>query len=79
MNYYELCNRNIGRNVCITDIHGRKHTGVITRVTNKHVWIRPNGGRQGGGYSWGWGWGWGWGYPLALGLIGGFALGALFF
>ena len=77
MNYYDVCNKYMGRNVCITDVYGRKHNGVITRVTKKHVWISPQG-RQGGGYGY-WGWGWGWGYPLALGLIGGFALGALFF
>ena len=76
MNYYNLCNKHIGKNVRITDRNNRVHNGVITRVTRNHVWIRPYGGQRGYGY---WGWGGGWGYPVGLGLITGFALGALFF
>ena len=78
MSYYNLCNKHIGRPVRITDRNNRVHNGVITRVTKSHVWIRPHGGHRGYGY-WGWGGGWGWGYPVGLGLITGFALGALFF
>jgi hypothetical protein len=79
--YYDLCCRNRGRVVTITDRQGRKHTGRIKQVTNTHVYLEPNGSRQFGGFGYGYyGYpGWGRGYPIALAAIAGIALGALLF
>ena len=77
-NAYDLCNKYMGRRVCITDNQGRKHVGRITKVDNECVWIMPDGpGSYGIGF---WGFGRpGFGYGLALGVVTGLVLAPLFF
>jgi ferredoxin-fold anticodon binding domain-containing protein len=37
--YYDICNRHIGKTARITDRSGRVHVGRITRVTRNKVYI----------------------------------------
>lgn len=41
--YYDLCNRNIGREVEIRDHHGKVYVGSIDRVDRECVYLRPIG------------------------------------
>ncbi|KQL55105.1 hypothetical protein AN964_17380 [Heyndrickxia shackletonii] len=89
MNYYHMCQRGIGRPVEIRTKDGRIHRGIIHRVDNRMVYLRPLPGGYGGyaypfygGYGypyWGWGWGWGFGAGIALGAIGALAFLPFFF
>lgn len=77
--YHSLCNRYRGRAVEIRTHRGDVHRGIIDRVSNNRVYLRPVGrpNRLGGfGYG-GWGWGFGWG--VALGAIASLALIPFFF
>ncbi|GAE24533.1 hypothetical protein JCM9140_469 [Halalkalibacter wakoensis JCM 9140] len=74
MNYYDLCCRYKGQVVTISCHDGKKYCGTITHVTDTHVYLQPSGSHF-GGFGYGWGAGWGWGLPIALGAIGGLALG----
>ena len=81
-NFYHLCCKHVGRTVRLTCHDGRIHTGRITHVTNRHVWIQPVGGAGGFGYGFygGYRYGrYGYGYPIALAAIAGFALATAFF
>lgn len=87
--YYHQCQRGVGRAVEIRTKDGRTHRGVIHRVDNRMVYLRPLPERNyGGGYGYpyygfgygGWGWGWGgFGFGLALGAIAGLAFLPFFF
>ena len=67
-NLHDRCRGAIGRPVEIRTINGTVHRGIIERVTNREVYIRPlNNARNLGGYGYGWGWG----------LATGFAFGAI--
>lgn len=72
---YNLCCQYHGKRVRITDNTGRVHRGEITRVTNRMVYIQPDGV---GGYGLGFV-GLGFGYGIALGAITGIALASPFF
>ena len=77
--YQGLCQRYMGRAVEIRTHDGRIHRGIIHRVANNRVYLRPLGGpRNLGGYGYG-GWGWGWGAGIALGFIASLAVLSLFF
>lgn len=76
VNYYQVCNRGIGRAVQIRMRDGSVHRGVIERVSPDRVYLRPLGRTPSfGGFSYGyyggrrWGWGWGFGAGIALGAI----------
>lgn len=76
---YNLCCKYQGKRVRITDNQGNVHTGQITKVDNRMVWLMPdNGGGYGIGF-WGFGGGLGFGYGIALGAITGIALTSAFF
>jgi hypothetical protein len=83
MNYYNQCRGNIGKPVEIRTVDGRMHRGIIHRVDNRRVYLRPMPGRNYGGFGYpyygGWGWGYGWGWGIALGAIAGIALLGLLF
>jgi len=69
----------MGRAVEIRTHDGRIHRGIIHRVANNRVYLRPLGRpRNLGGYGYG-GWGWGWGAGIALGFIASLAVLSLFF
>ncbi|MEN1969475.1 hypothetical protein WMZ97_15540 [Lentibacillus sp. N15] len=77
--YYHQCMRCVGRPVQIRTRDGRIHRGVIDRVNNTHVYLRPMGNRNLGGFGYGyggWGWGGGWG-GFGLGFASGIALTAI--
>ena len=77
---YNLCCKYEGRRVRITDNRGNVHTGHITKVDNRMVWIMPD--NAGGGYGlgfWGFGARAGFGYGIVLGTITGIALASIFF
>lgn len=75
---YNLCCKYQGKRVRITDNQGNVHTGRITNVDNRMVWLMPD---NAGGYGIGfWGFGVaGFGYGIALGTITGIALASIFF
>lgn len=77
---YHQCCKYRGRVVGIVERNGRVHHGKIVNVTPTHVYIQPVRRSLGGlGYGfWGGGFGLGLGYGIALGAIGGLALGGLF-
>ncbi|MBL5766952.1 hypothetical protein MXL46_10260 [Heyndrickxia sporothermodurans] len=78
--HYHICSRNIGKPVEIRTRDGRVHRGIIHRVDNRMVYLRPLPQRNYGGYGYGWGWGWcGFGWGVALGAIVGLALLPWFF
>ncbi|WP_369974631.1 hypothetical protein [Paraliobacillus sp. X-1268] len=78
--YHNLCNKNIGRPVCIRTIDGREHRGVIHRVNATHVYLQPMPSNNLGGYGYGfWGPGAGFGWGVALGSIATLAVLPLFF
>ncbi|PLS18502.1 hypothetical protein CVD28_07305 [Bacillus sp. M6-12] len=66
--YHGMCTRGIGRAVEITTRDGRRHRGIIDRVSSNRVYLRPFSGNY-GGYGYGWGWGWGFGAGIFLGAI----------
>ncbi|RFU64054.1 hypothetical protein [Bacillus sp. V59.32b] len=76
--HYDMCCKNVGRAVEIRTHDGRKHRGIIDRVSRNRVFLRPLGGnRNYGGFGYG-GWGWGFGEGIAIGAILGIAvIGAL--
>nr|WP_249310273.1 hypothetical protein [Bacillus sp. FJAT-49736] len=86
-----MCQRGIGRPVEIRTKDGRIHRGIIHRVDNRMVYLRPLSGAGYGGYAYpfyggygypywgGWGWGWGFGAGIALGAIGALAFLPWFF
>ncbi|GGM41970.1 hypothetical protein GCM10011351_30070 [Paraliobacillus quinghaiensis] len=77
--YYGICQKNVGRPVCIRTVDGREHRGVIHRVTNTHVHLHPLPSNL-GGYGYGfWGPGAGFGWGLALGSIATLAILPFFF
>ncbi|MED1202399.1 hypothetical protein [Heyndrickxia acidicola] len=84
MNYYHQCRGGIGKPVEIRTVDGRIHRGVIHRVDNRHVYLRPFPGRNYGGFGYpyyggyGWGWGAGFGWGVALGAIASIAFLGLF-
>ena len=59
--YYDMCRRGVGKAVEIRTHDGRIHRGIIHRVDNRMVYLRPLPQRNYGGYGYPWGWGWGWG------------------
>ncbi|WP_087972507.1 hypothetical protein [Oceanobacillus rekensis] len=83
--YHGLCNRYRGRAVEIRTRDGRSHRGIIQRVDNRNVYVRPigrGGGLGGFGYGFFGGYGRyrpGFGYGIALGAIGTLALLPFFF
>lgn len=83
VSYYHMCRRGIGKPVEIRTRDGKIHRGVIHRVNNRMVYLRPLPQRNYGGYGYpyygysGWGWGFGWG--IALGAIAALAFIPLFF
>ncbi|WP_068676563.1 hypothetical protein [Oceanobacillus sp. Castelsardo] len=79
--YHALCQRYRGRAVEIRTRDGRRHRGIIQRVSNNRVFIQPLGrNRNLGGFGYGYGYGYGgFGYGLALGAIVGLALLPFFF
>ncbi|WP_067839522.1 hypothetical protein [Amphibacillus sediminis] len=83
MSHYQYCCQNIGRPVLIRTVDGREHRGVISRVTNSHVYLTPLQARERGlgfgfyGYGYPWRPGFGWG--VALGAIATVALLPFFF
>jgi hypothetical protein len=85
--YQGLCQRHMGRAVEIRTHDGRIHRGIIHRVANNRVYLRPLGrprnlGGYGYGYRYGYRYGyggWGWGAGIALGFIASLAVLSLFF
>ncbi|MBT2217786.1 hypothetical protein KK120_18400 [Virgibacillus dakarensis] len=84
--YYHQCLRCVGRPVRIRTRDGRVHHGVVSRVSNSHVYLRPMGNRNFGGFGYGYGgyggyggWGWGWGFGAGIALAAIAALSPLFF
>ncbi|WP_407269457.1 hypothetical protein [Radiobacillus sp. PE A8.2] len=78
--YAEVCNRCKGRPVAIRTRDGQVHRGIVDRVNNSHVFLRPLPSRNLGGYSYGfWGPRPGFGWGVALGTILGVSLLPLFF
>lgn len=91
MNYYELCSRHIGKEVCIYDKLGRQYVGKIVNVDRRFVYVQPTrrtyrGFGYGywpgyfgyGGYGYG-GYGYGGIVPIALAAIAGLVLLSAFF
>ncbi|WP_026672448.1 hypothetical protein [Alkalihalobacterium bogoriense] len=88
MNVYDLCCQHQGKEVILHEKCGRQHFGRIVKVDRQYVWLEkqpqtPNfGGFSYGFYGAGYP-GYGFGgrniFPIALGAIGGFALGTAFF
>lgn len=71
--YRHMCQRYRGRAVEIRTLDGRHHRGIIERVDQRNVYIRPLGrGRPLGGFGYGFRYGFGPGlaYGIALGAIG---------
>jgi hypothetical protein len=69
-----MCSRGVGRMVEIRTRDGRMHRGIIQRVDNRMVYLRPLPTRNYGGYGYPYyrgygGWGWGFGFGVALGAI----------
>lgn len=62
--YFDQCKRYTGRPVAIKTRDGQMHRGVVTNVNNQHVYLRPlgNGNLGGFGYGFGFGGGYGGGY-----------------
>ncbi|RBW70178.1 hypothetical protein [Bacillus taeanensis] len=69
--YYGVCNENVGRAVEITCYDGSVHRGIIERVNNESVHLRPieegylNDSNDFGTYLYGFGYGYGYGIALA--------------
>ncbi|WP_144512188.1 hypothetical protein [Bacillus sp. FJAT-22090] len=74
---YGLCCRYQGQRVRITCRDGSVHTGEITRINRRTVWIRPD--RDFGGYGLGFFGGEDFGYGIAIGAIAGIILASAFF
>lgn len=80
--YYDMCRRGVGKAVEIRTHDGRIHRGIIHRVDNRMVYLRPLPQRNYGGYGYPWGCGWCWGgfgFGVALGAIAGLAFLPFFF
>ena len=89
--YYQRCYDGIGKPVEIKMNDGRVQRGIIERVSNDRVYLRPmkhnySGYGYTGGYrrgccsgGGGWGWGWGFGAGIALGAIAALVFLPLFF
>lgn len=91
--YYHRCSNGIGKPVEIKMNDGRIHRGIIERVSNDRVYLRPMNKNYGGyGYASGYrrggcgrggcsrgGWGWGFGAGIALGAIAALVFLPLFF
>ncbi|ASK61231.1 hypothetical protein CFK37_02980 [Virgibacillus phasianinus] len=81
--YFDQCRKNVGRPVGIRTRDGRFHRGVIADVNNSHVFLRPLGNRNPGGFGYGlggfggYGGGYGRNYAVPLAYIT--ALSLLFF
>lgn len=69
--YFDQCTKYMGRPVGIRTRDGHMHRGVITNVNNSHVFIRPLGNRNLGGFGYGFGGGFGGGYGGFGGAYGG--------
>ncbi|GAA5416052.1 hypothetical protein Pryu01_01084 [Paraliobacillus ryukyuensis] len=77
--YYNMCNKNIGRPVCIRTKDGHEHRGIIRRVSTSHVFLEPMPSNL-GGYGYGfWGVGPGFGWGVAFGAIATLAFLPFFF
>lgn len=81
MNYYELCLKNIGKEVFIYDKAGRKYFGKIANVDRKYVYLQCDYKQGFSGYCYGY---WGPRYrsniiPIALVAIGALFLASFFF
>ncbi|MCT2537776.1 hypothetical protein NC661_12500 [Aquibacillus koreensis] len=80
--YYHDCKNNIGRPVKIVTRDGKVHRGMIERVNNTHVFLKPMSSNL-GGYGYGfyrpWGFGAGLGWGVALGSIATLAFLPFFF
>lgn len=77
--YYEACQKYMGRAVVIRTNDGRVHQGIIREVDRRKVYLEPlgnSGGKLGGyGYGfWGPGFGFGFGSGILLGSIVGLSL-----
>ncbi|ASN07065.1 hypothetical protein [Virgibacillus necropolis] len=77
--YFDECRKNVGRSVGIRTKDGRYHRGVITNVNHSHVFLRPCGNRNLGGFGYGFGGGYGYGRGFAVPLATIAALSLLFF
>ncbi|UFT99216.1 hypothetical protein KO561_18890 [Radiobacillus kanasensis] len=79
--YYGICRKSIGRRVLIKTHCGRTMRGIIHRVDDRNVYLRPIGPSRIGGFGYGYrpygygygyrpyGWGWGLGWGIALSAI----------
>ncbi|CAH0344936.1 hypothetical protein [Bacillus sp. CECT 9360] len=71
--HYDMCCRHVGRAVEIRTHDGRKHRGIIDRVSHNRVYLRPIGGKRNyGGFGYG-GWGYG-GAGVAIAAIAAIAV-----
>ena len=86
--YHGLCQRYRGRAVEIRTHEERIYRGIIERVDGRHVFMRPLGNRDLGGFGYGFGGfggygpgfgGYGAGYRIALGAIAALSLIPLIF
>lgn len=86
--YYNTCCKHVGRSVAVQTRDGRIHRGIVHRVSNSHVFLKPIPRRLGGygfgyrnrgygGYGGYGGFDNGWG--IALATIAGLALLPFFF
>lgn len=76
--YYHQCLRCVGRPVAIRTRDGRMHRGLISRVDQSRVYLRPMGNNF-GGYGYGYRWGWGIGFASGIALATIVAFSPLFF
>lgn len=81
--YFDQCKKHVGRSVGIRTLDGKVHRGIITDVNNSHVFLRPLGNRNLGGFGYGFGgfggygyggYGYGGGWGVALAAIAGLSL-----
>ncbi|MBM7572624.1 hypothetical protein [Aquibacillus albus] len=81
-NYFNMCQKNVGKPVKITTKDGRVHRGIIQRVNHSHVFLQPTP-RGLGGYGFGYwgpyGYGPGFGVGVAFGAIATLAFLPFFF
>lgn len=73
--YYDLCRRCVSRSVSITTVDGTVQRGVIERVDQEYVYLRPLHGHSGisafgYGYGYGYGSGYGYGHGYGYGFYG---------
>jgi hypothetical protein len=85
--YYAQCSKGIGRPVRIQTRDGRVHRGIISKVSNSHVYVRPLPSKRLGGFGYGYGggfggyggYGYGSGWGIALAAIAALAFLPFFF